>query len=221
MRPSISIFALMLLIFANVLFCQDVEFARSTLGVTFPAAVIAADSWWRYDPALSGGAVATNSTYRQRIADVNARLIAAGVDSCPTSCMWNPHSDGGCNETSRCGVDYVHPPTPSRPQQPSSSSLNRLTDTSALHESSTHHRVIIEGSHRSASNPQPSHPSHTATRASINDVHNGTTGTKQFISTSTTIRDVDGTQPRLNAAFYNIFASMIDWTPAQWEEDLG
>lgn len=29
------------------------------------------------------------------------------------------------------------------------------------------------------------------------------------------------TQPRLDAAFYNLWATQIDWTAAQWEEDLG
>ena len=27
-------------------------------------------------------------------------------------------------------------------------------------------------------------------------------------------------QPKLSASFYNLWASQIDWTPAQWEEDL-
>ena len=30
-----------------------------------------------------------------------------------------------------------------------------------------------------------------------------------------------GTAPRLGAAFYNLWASQIDWTAEQWEEDLG
>ena len=86
---------------------EDAAFAKSTLGVTFPAAVIAADSWWRYDPHLLGPNIAANASYRRRLADVNARLVAAGVDGCPTACMWEPHAGAGCNETARCGKLYA------------------------------------------------------------------------------------------------------------------
>ena len=73
--------------------------------VTFPTSVVAADSWWRYDPKLD----VFGDEYQVRLQKVNAALIAAGVDSCPTKCMsLNPRL-GGCNETSRCGVPYVRP----------------------------------------------------------------------------------------------------------------
>lgn len=29
------------------------------------------------------------------------------------------------------------------------------------------------------------------------------------------------TTPRLSASFYNLWASQLDWTAEQWEEDLG
>ena len=88
---------------------EDAAFAQSALGVTFPGAVIAADSWWRFDASLLGKKAQASSAYRKRLAKINARLIAAGVDSCPTECMWKPHAGAGCNETHRCGKPYLAP----------------------------------------------------------------------------------------------------------------
>eukprot|EP01045_Picozoa_sp_COSAG04_P015866 COSAG04_NODE_1285_length_7373_cov_52.336954_6_plen_78_part_00 len=72
-------------------------------GVTFPGAVIAADSWWNYQADLD----VTSAQYKKRLAAVNEKLKAAGVDGCPTECMWGGPALGGCNETARCGVPYV------------------------------------------------------------------------------------------------------------------
>ena len=72
-------------------------------GVTFPGAVIAADSWWNYQADLD----VTSAQYKKRLAAVNEKLKAAGVDGCPTKCMWSGPTLGGCNETARCGVPYV------------------------------------------------------------------------------------------------------------------
>jgi hypothetical protein len=84
---------------------QDAAFAKSTLGVVFPKVVVAADSWWRYDAALD----VTGQAYQKRLAGINARLVAAGVDGCPAKCMGLNPQLGGCNETARCGVPYLQP----------------------------------------------------------------------------------------------------------------
>ena len=76
---------------------------RCAQGVTFPGAVIAADSWWNYQADLD----VTSAQYKKRLADVNEKLKGAGVDGCPTKCMWSGPALGGCNETARCGVPYV------------------------------------------------------------------------------------------------------------------
>ena len=180
---------------------EDAAFGKSTLGVTFPAAVIAADSWWRYDPALHQSKLVSNAAYRKRLAEVNARLVAAGVDSCPTSCMWAPHSHGGCNETSRCGVDYVPasslppllpPPPPPPPQlqqqQQVGTKLGRRTTTAPVSLGHQHRRLKSDGIGASVARAS----------AGVNT----------------------GTQPKLNAAFSNLWASQIGWTQEQFEEDL-
>lgn len=91
MRPAIRLFPR----------SADATFERSTLGVTFPAAVVAADSWWRFDPTLD----VEGGPYKKRIADINERLHAASVDGCPDSCCWEPDLTG-CNQTHRCGSPY-------------------------------------------------------------------------------------------------------------------
>lgn len=82
---------------------QDAAFAKSTLAVTFPATVVAADSWWRYEKNLD----VNGDQYQARLVAINARMSAAGVDGCPSSCMMKVPSQGGCSETHRCGVPYV------------------------------------------------------------------------------------------------------------------
>ena len=73
------------------------------LAVTFPGAVVAADSWWRYDAGLD----VEGEEYTARLAAVNAKMIAKGVDGCPTDCMLAGDLSTGCNETARCGVPYI------------------------------------------------------------------------------------------------------------------
>jgi len=80
----------------------DARFARSTLGVSFPYALIAGASWWRFDP----DADPSSPAFRSSILTANDRLLAAGVDACPSECALLPPANGGCNETHRCGRPY-------------------------------------------------------------------------------------------------------------------
>lgn len=82
---------------------EDAAFAMANLGVTFPTSVVAADSWWRFNASLD----VTGPEYQARLQKVNAALIAAGVESCPSKCMSLNPKLGGCNETARCGVPIV------------------------------------------------------------------------------------------------------------------
>ena len=78
---------------------------RAALLLRFSGAVVAADSWWRYNASLD----VTSAVYQARLKQINAKLQAAGVDGCPTKCMMENPALGGCNETARCGVLYVLP----------------------------------------------------------------------------------------------------------------
>ena len=70
--------------------------------MAFPYTFIAAASWWRFDKL----AKPDSQAFRASVLQQNERLLAAGVDACPSACALLPPASGGCNETHRCGQPY-------------------------------------------------------------------------------------------------------------------
>lgn len=96
---------------------EDKAFATSVSGLMWPKAAIAAGAFFNYDASLEtssteflnlcvvGECVATTMYVADhcthRYTNVNLRLLARGIQSCPPGCA--------CEETTRCGKPLVPP----------------------------------------------------------------------------------------------------------------
>ena len=81
----------------------DEQFEASTLGVTFPYTLVAAGSWWNWDPTVDP----TSSEFKAAILEANSALVKDGIKVCPSECGLLPSTGMGCNETHRCGKPYI------------------------------------------------------------------------------------------------------------------
>ena len=83
---------------------QDTNFTESVNGCIWPRAAIAAGSFWGFYNSTKGLDAATFSA-------VHARLVRAGIASCPCATLATSH----CSQLQRCEVRYCPPPPPPPP----------------------------------------------------------------------------------------------------------
>ena len=74
----------------------DNSFQESILAMIFPRGIIAAGSFWNYQPGVSADSREFAEMYNMQ----TARLISRGIAACPVGCK--------CDELSKCGNPYTH-----------------------------------------------------------------------------------------------------------------